>query len=343
MLVLSCITSVFAQFIVDVQYMNFGNYYFALTNSMWAIRHCKSSCIVIQSHPNAVFRPPFSVTNHNGAINTTVLQTITGSFHYELISKYITSSSPSLTDRLDIMCPYVELVRASLPISDGSHDKFLDDDTLVAHIRSGDIFVTSIHPQYWQPPLGYYQYVARSFAKIAICAENTANPVVMALHTFCIHTRGHAKCLLRVGQPLTSDVAFLTRAKNLAIGYGTFGVAICALSRSLKRLFYPMSTAPHGMIRYLDFGSLMTPKHCVNSSSPISIAVKYNTTQITFGEQWKATPRQLASLLIDQSQLEDLREIQNNKLYSIPPLKTPGHKRKFIPSPFIPGIYSLGE
>lgn len=314
MLSIVCFTTVFAQFIVDVPYMNFGNYYFALTNALWAISQCKSLCVVTQSHPHIIFNHCSSMNNHAGTINTTNLQTITGAFHYEFISKHIPSSQPTLTQRINVMCPYVDKVRSNLPSFDASLNKFCDDQhALIAHIRSGDIFTTSIHPQYWQPPLGFYQFAARQFTKIAICAENKANPVVMALHQFCVQTRGHENCLLRINQSLPLDIAFLTRAKNLAIGYGTFGVAICALSNCLKRLYYPLSTMSEDVTRRLDFGSYTSSTGCANSSSPISLAVAYNTTQVTLGKHWKATEAQLTSLLTNQLQLQGLHEIRVNK------------------------------
>jgi len=310
MLVICVITTVFAQFIIDVEHMNFGNYYFALTNSLWAIRQCKLLCVVTQSKPNIIFQPGFSVNNSGTIVN---LQTISGAFHYNLISNYIPSTQPTLLQRIDVMCPYVNTIRSNLPPLDTSLDKFCDDNTLIAHIRAGDIFATLIHPQYWQPPLGYYQFAAKSFAKIVVCAENKANPVVAALHQFCVQTRGHSNCLLRVGQPLTSDIAFLTRAKNLAIGYGTFGVVICALTNGLKRVYFPVSTMSKDVVRRLDFGSQTSSKRCVNSSQPASIAIAYNTTQVTRDEYWKANTEQLASLLIDQSRLQGLHEIQVDK------------------------------
>lgn len=312
MLVLTWFTVSFAQFILDVQHMNFGNYYYALTNSLWAIRHCKSSCIVTQSQPNVVFQPAFNASNRAGIIVTTDLRPIVGSFYYSHISKYILSSAPTLLDRINVMCPFVELVRVNLPALDMSLESFTDDDTLVAHIRSGDIFAGSVHPKYWQPPLGYYQFIARSYRKIVICAQDIGNPVVMALYDYCTQSRGNASCLLRVGQPLKSDVAFLTRVKNLAIGCGTFGIAVCALSNSVKRLFHPASTLLQEIIK-VDFGSQNVPKRCASSSIPTVIAIEYNTTQITMGEPWKKASHQLVSLLIDQSRLEGLREIRNNE------------------------------
>ena len=59
----------------------------------------------------------------------------------------------------------------------------LDENTVVIHIRSGDIFKNCIHPAYIPPPFSYYENILDniSFSKIILVSENDANPCVKLL------------------------------------------------------------------------------------------------------------------------------------------------------------------
>lgn len=308
MLVLLLLRAVSTQFILDVEPLHLGNYYIALTNSLWAIRHCISTCIVNQSTPNIIFQPPFTAVWMPNVISTEQLHHIKGAYYFTIIRKFIAAQPPMLEHRVQVLCPYVNDIRKHLPTLSAKLAEFTDDDTLVVHIRSGDIFRAIVHKKYWQPPLGYYQFAARSFRKIAICTQNLANPVAAALYTYCEQTRGNTNCLLLVHRSLQDDVAFLIRARNLAIGYGSFGVAIWALSNSMQNLFYPRTIGEYALFTTLPRNML---ERCENTSMPVYIAIRYNVTQVTRGEPWKATSDQLESLLLDESSLMGLKTVQN--------------------------------
>lgn len=304
---------VFGQFLLNVQSCNFGNYYFALTNSLIAAQHCTKTCIVRQPHANAVYKDAFEYINRQEPCNASCvvsLKNITGAVGYKQITRFIAMPPPSLRARIESLCPFIDRLRQALPlVSDDIAERFTDNDTLVAHIRSGDIFTTSIHPRYWQPPLGFYQYAARQFAKIVICAQNQKNPVVKALYDYCNRTRGAQNCLLRVGMPLRDDVAFLLRARNLAIGWGTFGVAIYAMSARIRRLYYPVT-----LLTLLDYLIAMpivnntSQTRCQQPDQIVGIRIAYNIAQITKNENWRADAGQIAMLLTDQSAMQQLRE-----------------------------------
>lgn len=308
MLALMLVCTACAQFILDVEPLHLGNYYIALTNSLWAMRHCKSTCVVSQPTANVVFQPPFTAVWRANSTSTEQLQHIKGAFYFNVIRKFIDAPPPLLVQRVQVLCPYVDDIRKNLPALAVELDKYTGDDTLVVHIRSGDIFRTAPHQRYWQPPLGYYQFAARSFRKIAICTQNLANPVAAALHTYCQQSRGSENCLLLTDRSVQDDVAFLIRARNLAIGYGSFGVAIWALSNSMQQLFFPTAIS--------DFAAFATLPHsmhniCGNTSMPVYTTIWYNVTQVTRGESWKASPKQLASLLLDDLSLLGIKLVRN--------------------------------
>jgi hypothetical protein len=108
-----------------------------------------------------------------------------------------------------------------------------DDDTLVIHIRSGDIFAHEHNPphQYVPNPLIYYKNLIEFFEKIIVVTENDDyNPIISELK----------KCNKVKIQSTTVANDFLTlmRAKNLASsGIGTFAVAAALCSLNIKNFY----------------------------------------------------------------------------------------------------------
>ncbi len=108
-----------------------------------------------------------------------------------------------------------------------------DDDTLVIHIRGGDIFETefSIATNYVQNPLRFYLQIIERFSNILIVVEpNSNNPVVFELKK---NPRLQFQSL-----SLKDDFATLLAAKNLVTsGVGTFAIAAALCSNNIKNLF----------------------------------------------------------------------------------------------------------
>jgi hypothetical protein len=113
-----------------------------------------------------------------------------------------------------------------------THEPF-DDDTLVIHIRGGDIFETefTIASNYVQNPLAFYLKLIEKYPKILIVVEpNSNNPVVFELKK---NSRLRFQSL-----SLKEDFATLLAAKNLVTsGVGTFAIAAALCSKNIKNLF----------------------------------------------------------------------------------------------------------
>lgn len=317
MLVCSVLVAVAtAQYVFNVQNNNVGNYYFALTNSIAAAHQCASTCIVRQPRANAVFQSMGEIVVPREADVSLAKVPIVGSFYrYAIANKTAFAfRAPTMIERIESMCPYIDSIRNALPLlGEPLRDTFSDEFTLVAHIRSGDIFGTLIHKRYWQPPLGFYQFAAHNYAKIAICSQNRQNPVVDALYEYCVTTRGKDNCLLRVGTPLRDDVAFMLRARNLAIGYGTFGVTMYAMSARIARLYYPASTIEY-LGRPLASSDALAAR-CGQTRTIVGVCIGYNVTQVTGGRPWLATAEQRAALLLNSTQLQGLGDLHNEQFY----------------------------
>lgn len=105
---------------------------------------------------------------------------------------------------------------------------------LCIHIRSGDIFGKNPHPDYWQPPLGFYQAII-NFSKaksIELIFEDSLNPVIPELIAF-IKLRG-LKLRTSNGRSITEATAAILNAKSVVFGTGTFVPQILSMSTAIE-------------------------------------------------------------------------------------------------------------
>jgi len=111
--------------------------------------------------------------------------------------------------------------------------KPLDDDTLVVHIRGGDIIEREYEKphNYVQNPLAYYLALIEDFKNVIMVVEpENNNPVVPELRKI--------ERLKFQSLSVSEDYATLLSARNLATsGVGTFGVSAALCSKYIKNLF----------------------------------------------------------------------------------------------------------
>lgn len=123
----------------------------------------------------------------------------------------------------EYITPYLKLPTKSL----------IGDDTIVIHIRSGDIF-DQVHPnghQYTPNPLDFYNKLLANFEKAIVVTEpDTNNPIVEIL-------RQNPKVTVQ-SSSVAEDFATLMSAKNLAnSGVGTFCVAAALCSGNIENFY----------------------------------------------------------------------------------------------------------
>ncbi len=128
-------------------------------------------------------------------------------------------------ERRDICIKYINKILITPDIQ--------SEDTLVIHIRSGDIFNEHIHPSYIQPPFEYYRFIIDNnhYRNIIIVTEpDMSNPVIYKLleHYQNIHI---------FSRILTQDIAMILGAQNLVIGTGSFAYILSLCSTHLKHLY----------------------------------------------------------------------------------------------------------
>lgn len=117
-------------------------------------------------------------------------------------------------------------------------DTSITDETLVIHIRSGDVFVDdpkTIVNSYVQPPTSYYSEIIDkfNFRDVVIVSEkDLKNPCINQLMKLIPNIRIQTSDLI-------SDMSTIISARNLIVGVSTFSLCLGLASDKLKRLFIP--------------------------------------------------------------------------------------------------------
>lgn len=116
------------------------------------------------------------------------------------------------------------------------------EETLVIHVRSGDIFSTLPHSDYGQPPLSFYITILQSrfWQGVRIVAEDDVNPVVGRIQEWC--EAAELPCEV-VGENFVDAVREIAQADHLVTSRGTFVPAILLLF-SKKKTIYGFSREP---------------------------------------------------------------------------------------------------
>jgi len=105
-----------------------------------------------------------------------------------------------------------------------------DINTLVIHLRCGDIFSKSPHDCYVPNPISYYREVMKRFDKVVVVSEEPDNFIVKELRR-----DNKVQVISSNGR---SDFLALLRAKSLCTsGVGTFSIAAALLSMNIQNLY----------------------------------------------------------------------------------------------------------
>lgn len=103
-------------------------------------------------------------------------------------------------------------------------------ETLVIHIRSGDVFEKDWHSMYVQNPLSYFEKLIDQFEKIIIVSSDDKNPVINEL-------KKNKKIIFKSSN-FIDDLNILLNAEHLASsGVGTFVISAVFLSSKIKKFY----------------------------------------------------------------------------------------------------------
>jgi len=169
-----------------------------------------------------------------------------------------------------------------------NEDYEFDSETLLIHIRSGDIYSKDkLHPYYLQNPLVYYENLIKQYKKtIIITGKPFNNPVISNL--------SNKKNLEVISSDIKTDFSLLLGAQNLATsGVGTFAVAAALGSKKLKNFHY----------------SNIFFKHHLNPTMVKNVVhnqYKFNN-YIELGTRWTNSEEQKNLMVSKKVQISELR------------------------------------
>jgi len=133
-----------------------------------------------------------------------------------------------------------------IPCQEGFLVSSVNDDTLVIHIRSGDIFNDhGVHDAYIQPPVSFYEKIINEFNfkdVLIVTQKDLRNPCIARLKELFPNIRIQASSLLE-------DVNTILNARNLVTAMSTFSLSLGFASNKIKRLYVPQFQVKRGYWR----------------------------------------------------------------------------------------------
>jgi len=110
----------------------------------------------------------------------------------------------------------------------------LNNDDLVIHIRSGDVYSKSPHPGWVQPPLTFYEKIidSKPWKRIFLICEDNKSPIIQPL--LIKYNFIHFKL-----QSLAEDINYILQCKNICFGMGSFVPTLLIMNDHLNTIYYP--------------------------------------------------------------------------------------------------------
>jgi hypothetical protein len=165
-------------------------------------------------------------------------------------------------------------------------DPQLLDGDVVLHFRAGDVFGQSgpanIHRGYGQPPAAYYlAAVARERpSRVWIVYEDTSNPAVEEVESVL---RKQGVEVRTQSSQLEMDLKLLLNARCLVASFGSFCLAVAALSTRIRKLY--------------QFGPPIAALQRLGVGICEAIDVRGDYRRAATSDNWTASPAQLALMI----------------------------------------------
>jgi len=119
-------------------------------------------------------------------------------------------------------------------------EETFENNKIHFHIRGGDIFSDPRpHPWYVQPPLSYYTKIMAEYDKTTLVCEDKLNPCISKLMELGLDDIEY------VSKTTIEDLSLLCNAKNVAIGYSSFGFLVYLINTQMKNFYLPSYFAEH--------------------------------------------------------------------------------------------------
>ena len=126
-----------------------------------------------------------------------------------------------------------------------------DENTLVIHLRSGDIFMHKPNISYLQPPFSYYKFIINKFQPkkiILVTEKDMKNPCIKK-----IYQEYQGKCQIQ-SKSLIDDIYTMLSAQVFVTSNSSLSEMLSLLSKNLKILFTFNQQGIYSGLKYLDLG-----------------------------------------------------------------------------------------
>jgi hypothetical protein len=125
----------------------------------------------------------------------------------------------------------IDLLKSAFIIKDVNK---LDENDIVIHVRSGDLFNKNPYSEYIPPPLSYYTNILNNnkYNMIIIVCEDEINPVVHELLKL-YHNANYSK------NNLENDIKIILGATNIIESVGSFIPGLTIFSSNIKKIYSP--------------------------------------------------------------------------------------------------------
>jgi hypothetical protein len=180
--------------------------------------------IIIPKHP--FFNTNKIIINKNLKNNNEYEVELKYNFFYSPPEKFFTKKF--INDNFDYVTDLLKKI-TNINLENLDYEKY--KNSLVMHIRSGDIFDIWPHPRYVPPPLYYYENIINKnkYDEIIIVSENDTNPIINILKNKYKNVKFSKRSLLE-------DINIILSSTNLCLSVGTFIPSLLLLSNNKKNI-----------------------------------------------------------------------------------------------------------
>ncbi len=188
-----------------------------------------------------------------------------------------------------------------LPLIPYEPDTAITDETLVIHIRSGDIFQDKYpHLAYVQPPLSFYLNIIQKYNYqdvVIVTQADLQNPCIEQLQRHLPGVRVQASSL-------AADIGTILRARHLVVGLSTFSVVLGFCSSQIRQMYVPVFDVKPGYWR-VNFWSDLLRLTVQDGQAIATDTLDFTINRIAIPDyievgSWKNTPKQ-RQLMIEHS------------------------------------------
>lgn len=112
-----------------------------------------------------------------------------------------------------------------------NNENYEDNETVYIHIRGGDVFNSNPNKLYVQPPLIFYKNIISNYKYVKLICEDTSNP--------CVNELLRITKVKNVSGTLNNDLELLCNARNIIVGFGSFGLIPYFANNKLENMYIP--------------------------------------------------------------------------------------------------------